>query len=405
MHIIINEIILEHFATSQGDVPLWVWELSDQKAEDVERRIHKLLLHNHNLQRYLVDHWNEIEDFKIDMIFQMLQCVQGSLGGMVFRCNKCGHEKFLPFSCNSRVCVRCGKKYAEQWGRTFMNKCLPQDHRHVIFTLPPPLWELIKNNEEILLKDMLDAAKAVIEQVFTKQFKGRKIIPGMIAVIHFIGRGLNYNPHIHMLATEGGLNKVGNWEPLDFFPYKMMNECWKAEILRRFRFHMKHDLDVKALIDSQWKYRFGDGTNGYVVKNFRNIMDLSKGKEEAKQIGSYFARYLRHPPVGESRLKKYDGETVTVKYEWDNKLLEVEVSIECFISALFLNIPPKGFKLVRWWGLYSPRYSRWARRCLCIVRMVVRTLESFSERYKKKSLPRVVCQYCKVVMQIIEVLY
>ncbi|MBE6051789.1 MAG: hypothetical protein E7214_14365 [Clostridium sp.] len=34
---------------------------------------------------------------------------------------------------------------------------------------------------------------------------------GVIAVVHTFGRDLKWNPHVHALVTEGGINKRSKW--------------------------------------------------------------------------------------------------------------------------------------------------------------------------------------------------
>ncbi|MCR8631775.1 transposase [Paenibacillus sp. N5-1-1-5] len=36
-----------------------------------------------------------------------------------------------------------------------------------------------------------------------------KVIPGIIAGLHMFGSQLNFNPHIHMLVTMGGMKSNG----------------------------------------------------------------------------------------------------------------------------------------------------------------------------------------------------
>jgi len=396
---LIDGALQESFATSQGDVFLSLWVEDDIKPTEVDLRIHKLLLHNNNLYRYLFYNHQRIEQYKIDMVFQMLHCVSEGLGGTTYWCEKCSEFRFIPFLCHTRVCCKCGKIYAEQWGREFMGIVFPKPHRHVIFTLPGPLWDLVMKHPRILLNAMLEAVKEVIFRVFKWKFKKKKVTPGTIAVVHFTGRDMKWNPHIHVLVTEGGLNKFGRWMGFSFFPYKNMNRYWKAEVLKRFRFQLRHDLNAKALIDRQWKYRLGDGTNGYVVKNYPNVMDGKNCNKKAKRLGSYLARYIRHPPVGESRLIGYDGKSIEVKYEWDNKLFKASITIENFINAIFYSIPPKGFKVVRRWGLYSSSMYRWANSCLHCVKFIIRTLDSFVEDLIESKSQVVRCRRCGEVME------
>ena len=222
-------------------------------------------------------------------------------------------------------------------------------------------------------------------------FKDRSVMPGMICIVHFTGRDMKFNPHVHMLVTEGGLTRSGDWLSHSFWPYKKMNSYWKYELLKLFYRHRGLSLADKSLLDGQRKQHFSDGTNGYVVKNYRGVLDV-------KNIGSYLARYVRHPPIGESRLLCFDGELVRIKYEWENRLHECVVSLDDFISSILVNIPPKRFQVVRQYGMYSNlRYASSFRIVVGIVCVQV-TLSDFE---KRSALSVMFCHSCVLSMELI----
>ena len=344
-----SSIVQNYIHDMRGDITSFLYLPQDPVPPNIPLKINHILRHNHNLDRYILNHPNGINDFQLLSLRRMLQCDSGGCGGTTYACRSCGEWLFIPFYCHSRVCSRCGKLYAAQWGKALTERILEVPHRHIIWTLPGPLWPLIGENPAVYVNDMFQASKKVIERIFAEAFqKLSKLYVGMIAVIHFTGRDLKYNPHIHMLVTEGCITPDGEWHKCYYFPYKKLNSYWKYEVLTRLRLHSRDSLEKKSLIDAQFKRRFANnGENGYVVKNYRDVLDM-------KEFGSYLARYVRHPPIGESRILGYNGVTVTIKYEWDNKLFITDVSIEQFISSIISNIPPKGFCEVRYYGMYSP---------------------------------------------------
>jgi len=93
-----------------------------------------------------------------------------------------------------------------------MGRFFPVSHRHVIFTLPGPLWEFVRSDIGLYVKDMFEASVLVIRRLFARKFKHMAVNPGMICIVHFTGRDMKFNPHIHMLVTEGGLTKNGEWK-------------------------------------------------------------------------------------------------------------------------------------------------------------------------------------------------
>ncbi|WLR44345.1 transposase [Bacillus carboniphilus] len=42
--------------------------------------------------------------------------------------------------------------------------------------------------------------------------KKAKVTPGIISGLHTFGSRVNFNPHVHMLVTMGGLTKKGEWK-------------------------------------------------------------------------------------------------------------------------------------------------------------------------------------------------
>ena len=334
------------------DSPLWKEDESVPK--DFSLKIDVLLLYNQAFVRYVLSHRNEITDFQLHSVIAMLKCARNECGGITYGCSDCGEIKFVPFLCHSRFCPICGKRYSEQWGRKLMKRFFPKDHRHVIFTLPKVFWELVKSRADVLINDLFEAAKTVIYRLFKDRFKNYRVRPGIICIVHYSGRDMKYNPHIHMLVTEGGLSPVGVWKRHSFWCYELMCVYWKYEVLKRFRYHCRDSLEAKAIVEGEWTKRFKNNTNGYVVKNYRDVLDV-------KKIGSYLARYVRHSPIGESRILAFNGKDVLIKHEWDNKIEETTISIEHFIEAILSNIPPKGFREVRQYGLYSNLFYRWAK--------------------------------------------
>lgn len=53
---------------------------------------------------------------------------------------------------------------------------------------------------------------------------------GVFCALHTYGRKLNWNVHIHLSVTRGGLcKKTGLWKPI-FFKAKTTEKCWRSAI-------------------------------------------------------------------------------------------------------------------------------------------------------------------------------
>ena len=55
--------------------------------------------------------------------------------------------------------------------------------------------------------------------------------PGFIATLHTFGRDLKWNPHIHVLITEGSAGNFTPWKKVDFFPFTMLRNRFQTTLL------------------------------------------------------------------------------------------------------------------------------------------------------------------------------
>ena len=224
MCVVMNNIeVKEYIARIGSKIDSFVWNEPLPFPTGLPLRIDNILKWNHSFDRYLLEHPYDVSDFQLESILSMFRCVNGEFGGKLYTCPVCGETRDIVFGCHSRSCARCGKRYAESWGRKLMEKFLPVDHRQIIFTLPGPLWDLVLSREKTFINDMFDAVVAVITKIFKHKFKRLSVRPGIIVIIHYTGRDMKSNPHIHVIATEGGLTKEGKWKPNTHWPYNKMN--------------------------------------------------------------------------------------------------------------------------------------------------------------------------------------
>ena len=117
-----NLLVQEFTSQIAGSIcsPLWGDEVPFPKG--VRVGIDSILSHNHAFQRYVLAHREEVSDFQLESMLTMMLCAKNECGGITYGCSGCGETRFVPFRCHSRVCPRCGKRYAEQWGRMLMKR-------------------------------------------------------------------------------------------------------------------------------------------------------------------------------------------------------------------------------------------------------------------------------------------
>ena len=138
----------------------------------------------------------------MESVEKMLSCREPSNGYAEYICTHCGTKKNCPFTCKGRFCTSCGKKYTDQWVQRTVDELIDVPHRHLVLTIAEELREVFFGDRS-LLKVMMDCAAQTALEVLQSQKS--EAIPGILAVGHTFGRDLKFNPHVHLLMTEGGL--------------------------------------------------------------------------------------------------------------------------------------------------------------------------------------------------------
>jgi len=266
----------------------------------------------------------------------MIRCRDPSNGFIVVHCPKCNEDRIIHFSCNSRICSRCGNKYVKKWVEKITERMYDVDYSHIVFTLPGDIWKLIDGKWDCI-SELYKAAFMVLQETMSKSAK-QKIIPGMIEAGHTFGKDIKWNVHFHSICTEGGLTKNGLWKNIYFLPYRIMRLKWKYYALK---------------IIEKYIHGFEQITLEFVEHQYMEGFDIRriKGKMKKKEIAGYIARYIRHPAISDRRIIGYDGKIVKIICENS----EEDFTVDAFIGRLIKHIPPKGFQVVRHYGIYSKK--------------------------------------------------
>ncbi len=200
----------------------------------------------------------------------------------------------------------------------------------------------------------MDEGAKLITEYFQKK---AKVTPGIIAGLHTFGSRVNFNQHVHMLVTMGGVTKKGEWKAYDFIPFQMLRKQWQAVVLNFIRKHLSKN--EKKRIQPRLQKAFSNNREGFYVY-------APKQRGKVKDQLSYIARYIRRPAIGINRIEEYDGQHVTFKYidKVDGKEKHETVTAEEFIIRLIRHIPDEQFKTIRHYGMYSRRSKNLSRKLL-----------------------------------------
>ena len=301
------------------------------------------------LQEIFCDHFEEIEytchprDVEMENIEKMIHCGDPSFGGALYCCPKCAQTKFVPFRCRSRFCPTCGALYSIKRTTAMSFKLIAAPHRHCVFTIAEELRSLFLVDRS-LLSLLFSAVNQVISRLFYDLNHSRHFVPGFICVLHTFGRDLKWNPHIHCLVSEGGIDKFGLWRSVSHFNYSFLRHAFQTVLLNLLQQKLPPEFKrLKAAI-----YR--NSKNGFYVYAKSNKCNPSS-------ILNYIGRYLGRPVIATSRIDSYDkvADTVTFHYNRheDDLLVHETIPAMDFIKRLMRHIPEKHFKMIRYYGIYA----------------------------------------------------
>ena len=285
----------------------------------------------------------------ISEIKKVLNC-RNPKNGTMYCCDRCNQIRWVPFTCKSRFCPSCGNLYNMQRANALAERMFDVPHRHVVFTIPDVLRHYFLEDRS-LLNVLFDAAAQTYKIVVAQGFSG-SLTPGIICVLHTFSRSSDWNPHVHCLATEGGLTKWGAWRKRPFISYSDLSLTYQDILLKKLR----HRITDFAPTDKALREKYPKGFNVEAAPPPKNL----QGDHNLKKLVKYVARYLGRPCIGTSRIDSYDGQSVSFHYDAhigrtgnkNEKRSETLPAID-FLVRLVQHIQEPHFVMVRYFGLYS----------------------------------------------------
>jgi len=324
-----------------------------------------LMKHKYTIKQILTQNqawWNfykkyehRLRDAIPKTIVKVLSCRNIVRGYQLYNCSdiKCSHSKKVPFTCKCKGCSSCGKKATDNWIQK-QKEVLPNTTwQHITFTMPDVLWDFFWHNRPLLNVIGKIAADCIMNIADKKN-----VTPGIFIAIHTFGRDLKRNVHIHLSTTLGGLTKDGSqWKSL-FFNQSTIMIMWRYSIITLFRNeYNKQSLIIPNKIQRQLNHTFTFNNLLDKLYNKTWIVYCSKPSNSYKKNVDYLGRYVKRPPIAQSKIKYYDGISVSFKYldHNTNRYRNFKMSVEQFIASFIQHIPDIGFRMIRYYGFLSNR--------------------------------------------------
>jgi len=180
-------------------------------------------------------------------------------------------------------------------------------YRHTTLTVPEQLRNdfYAARHDGHLLSEFMKCGYECLEDVVSTVVR-QPVKVGSIVVVQTHGRSGHYNPHLHVIMTDGGINpESGKWVNLGYFPYEMIHKKWQYHLLGMVKSVLDTD-KIKALIEELWK-KYPKGLVAHV--------DKGKVPESYKELAKYLVKYVVSPPIAVRRIINYDGKMVRYWYK------------------------------------------------------------------------------------------
>lgn len=314
-------------------------------------KLRNIFLDNGNWWKLFLQHHDLIRLSIIINVLKLLVCRTSFLGYHLFICPTCSKSMKVPHSCKSRFCPSCGKKATDVWIKNSLNTLPKTVWQHITFTMPSELWVFFWLNRHLMNLIPPIAANIIKDWARKKGF-----LPGIFLAIHTFGRDLKRNIHIHLSTTAGGLSLChSKWVGNAYFYHESLKNTWRYKIIALLRnefamkrlklpSHLKH-ITTSKLFNS-WTAQF---------YNTPWVVHLNEQSNNMNANVNYLGKYLKRPPIGETRIKLYDGKTVTYEYldHYTDEQETMSLPVLDFISRLIRHIPDKHFRNIRYYGFLS----------------------------------------------------
>jgi hypothetical protein len=313
-----------------------------------------MVSHSYKIKDIFSDNWSDflklnlpIRPVVLDNVNKIIHCGDPKMGHALYFCDHCGKVKHVPFTCKSRFCNSCGSKYISDRAFSISSKLIHCKHRHLVFTIPEELRVYFRN-DRTLLNLLFDSSASVIKRWFFNLNKSEYFTPGFISVIHTFGRDLKWNPHVHMLLTEGASGNKTVWRKITHIPYHVLRRSWQTALLGAL-YKRLPSKTFYALKNSLYE-KYPDG---FYVRAKPNL------DQKSHDAIKYIIRYTGRPAMASSRILDYDGDFVTFFYDQheDNQRVTERLHVFDFFKRLIIHIPNHQFKMIRYYGLYKKKHK------------------------------------------------
>jgi hypothetical protein len=335
-----------------------------------------------------------------------LDCGLLCRGFLRVRCDDCGRERLVSFSCKTRgFCPSCGARRMADTAAHLVDRVFPEvPVRQVVLSLPFALRYRLAFDQELCS----EVLRIFVQTVFTslrrrarKTLPARKAYCGAVTFLQRSGGSINLNPHFHSLILDGVYLSRVPYEAPRFHPLPPPTDEEIARITAAIARRVEKLLVRKGLLGEdaasepdpleadepllsqlysasvqgrvatgpragQRLLRLGDridaedveaitGPRCASVQGFSLHADVCVPARDRARL-ERLARYVARPPIATDRLSEApDGRILyRLRHRWRDGTSHVVFDPLDLVARLAALVPPPRANIVRYYGILAP---------------------------------------------------
>ena len=148
----------------------------------------------------------DLPQFVKDEFDAFLECGILAHGFLRLRCDDCGHDKLVAFSCKRRgFCPSCGARRMAQTAAYLVDHVIPRvPVRQWVLALPIPLRLLLAAQPKLVTPVLQVVHRAITSHLLDQAgLKADEADSGAVTLIQRFGSAANLNIHLHCLVLDG----------------------------------------------------------------------------------------------------------------------------------------------------------------------------------------------------------
>jgi len=323
------------------------------------------------------------------------------------RCDDCGHDMFVSFSCKVRCfCPSCHQKRILELSMHVREEVFATvPHRQFVFTIPKRLRIYFRFNRE-LLGHLPKIAYELIREVYHAVLGRDDAVPGMAAAVQTFGELAHWHPHVHAIASDGVFAPDGSFITLPPLAVEPFLKLWEHKV---FKLLLDEGRITAETVEQMrtWQH------SGFSVD--KSVLIAATDRDALERLVQYIARC----PFSLDRILKITPSGhVVYKAEHDscrrfpepasgdlragvNRNFQVFDPLD-FLAEVTQHIPNTGEHTIRYYGWYSNK-SRGMRAKLAAMGKKIEVVVDIEEEEDTPFLKLCRSRWAALIKKVYEV--